>query len=278
MRRNEPSSAPAKAHYVKINGQRNDKLQKLDAITAFADLNWKTCMDGVLEPFLPEPSKEYAAWPDIRDLAPWQISGAQFKRTWPIAESRELLNRRWEALLSYPGSERAEVFQETRDRLVASPPDPRRSSAKFTGIAGLDRRAPVPQIIPYAYRVFDRQWVLYDNRLGDFIRRSLYDTLGQDQIFFSTLMTKRLGTGPSFSATQHLPDMDFFCNRGAADIIPMLAARGPNLTAGLLDALEVHLGVVSVQDLFGYLAGVLGSPHYQEKFAADLTIFNSGGY
>ena len=176
MRQYAPLSAPAKAHYVKINGRHNDKLQALDAITRFADFEWKTCLDGPMDPFLPEPSKEYAAWPDIRDLAPWQISGAQFKRTWPIAESREVLTRRWEALLAYHGDERVEAFQESRDRVTTSPPDPRRRSAKYTGIADLDHHAPVPQIIPYAYRVFDRQWVLYDNRLGDFIRRSLYDT------------------------------------------------------------------------------------------------------
>ena len=277
MRLNEPLPEPAKAHYVKINGHRNDKLRALDAVTGFGDLDWKMCPDGPMDPFLPKPSEEYAAWPDIRDLVPWQISGAQFKRTWPIAESREVLERRWEALLSYHGDERAAAFQETRDRVITSPPpDPKRRSARLTGIDSLNRSAPVPTIIPYAYRVFDRQWALYDNRLGDFIRRSLYDTLGPDQIFFSTLMTKRLGPGSSFAATHYLPDLDFFCNRGAADIIPMMGAHGPNLTIGLLEALEPHLGKVDVHDFFGYLAGVLGSPHYQEKFAADLVVPGPG--
>jgi hypothetical protein len=270
MRRDEPTLTSAKAHYVKINGRRNDKLQALHAVSAFAQLEWKTCLNGQMDPFLPVPSKEYAAWPDIRDLVPWRISGAQFKRTWPIAESRDLLRRRWQALLSYEGTARADAFRETRDRLIASPPDPRRARARFTGIADLDAGAPCPQILPYAYRVLDRQWVLYDDRLGDFIRRRLYNTFGPDQIFFSTLMTKRLGPGPSFAATQHLPDLDFFCNRGAADIIPMLGGHGPNLTVGLLDRLTAFLGEVSAQDLFGYLAGILGSPSYQKKFAADL--------
>jgi Type ISP C-terminal specificity domain len=34
--------------------------------------------------------------------------------------------------------------------------------------------------------------------------------------------------------------------------------------------LKAFLGEISAQDLFGYLAGILGSPSYQEKFAADL--------
>jgi Type ISP C-terminal specificity domain/N-6 DNA Methylase len=270
MRLNSPLDKPAIAHYAKLSGRRNDKLEALDAITAFADLEWKTCLDGPMDPFLPKSSTEYGRWPDIRDLAPWQISGAQFKRTWPIAESRELLERRWKTLLSYIGTARAEAFVETRDRLVATPGDPRRKTMKLTGIAALDSDAPCPEIIPYAYRVLDRQWALYDSRLGDFIRRSLYDGLGPQQVFFSTLMTKGLGPGPSFAATELLPDMDFFCNRGAADIIPMLGPNGPNVTAGLLDALKEHLGDISAEDLFGYLAGILGSPHYQQKFASDL--------
>ena len=52
----------------------------------------------------------------------------------------------------------------------------------------------------------------------------------------------------------------------------MLGARGPNLTIGLLKALEPYLGVITVQNLFGYLSGVLGSPYYQEKFASDLVV------
>lgn len=270
MRLNEPSTSPAAAHHAKIVGRRNDKLAALGAISSFADLDWATCLDGWMDPFLPESSTEYGGWPDIRDLVPWQISGAQFKRTWPISESRELLKRRWEALISLPAGERAEAFVETRDRQVGSPADPRRKTLRLTGIAVLDSDAPCPEIIPYAYRAFDRQWALYDDRLGDFIRRSLYETLGPNQILFSTLMTKRLGAGPSFSATEHMPDMDFFCNRGAADILPMLGPNGPNVTAGLLEKLSGHLGDVGAEDLFGYLAGILGSPHYQRKFASDL--------
>ncbi len=270
IRLNEPSGNAAIAHYTKLGGTRKDKLEALDAVSSFSDLDWQTCLDGRMDPFLPKSSTDYGNWPDIRDLAPWQISGVQFKRTWPIAESPEVLRRRWEALLSFGAKARAEAFVETRDRVVASPADPRRKTLKLTGIDALRSDAPCPEIIPYAYRVLDRQWALYDNRLGDYTRRTLYETLSPQQVFFSTLMTKQLGPGPAFAATDLLPDMDFFCNRGAADIIPMLGPNGPNVTEGLLDALREHLGEVTAEDLFGYLAGILGSPHYQEKFASDL--------
>lgn len=174
--------------------------------------------------------------------------------------------------MSLDAAERSKAFGETRDRKVAAG-DPAKPTKSRTGIAELAEDAPPPGILQYGYRPMDRRFAFYDDRVGGFIRRSLHQTLSNDQVFFSTLMTKRLGAGPAVTATAYLPDMDFFCNRGAADILPLYkdeAAAAPNLTTGLIEALAVELGKVSPEDVFAYLSCVLGSPAYVELFAEDL--------
>ncbi len=45
-------------------------------------------------PFLPAGQGDYFAWPLLADLFPWQHSGVQWKRTWPIGVTADVLRRR----------------------------------------------------------------------------------------------------------------------------------------------------------------------------------------
>ncbi len=105
---------PAKVRYARLEGTREEKLGALDSISSFASIDWEDCPDGWLAPFEPAGKGEYFRWPLLTDLMPWQHSGAQFKRTWPIAAARETLKARWRALLA--AKDRAAAFKETRDR------------------------------------------------------------------------------------------------------------------------------------------------------------------
>jgi hypothetical protein len=212
----------------------------------------------------------------LTDLFPWQHSGAQFKRTWPIAPERALLERRWESLLSAPAVERAELFRETRDRKI------RRAYPALVGgdeqapLAELDAHAPSAAIAPYAYRSLDRQYCIADSRAGDFLRPALWGTLSARQLFLTSQITDVLGDGPAAMATNLVPDMHFFAGRGAKDVVPLWrdnAASNPNIAAGMLDALGHALGVeVSPEDLFAYVYALLGSPTYTGRFAAELAV------
>jgi hypothetical protein len=265
---------PAKIRYALIEGSRSEKLARLNEIGHFEDVAWSDCPSEWMDPLLPVHGEAFSKWPDIRQLFPWQISGAQFKRTWPIAESREILEERWSRLLSMEPSERRTAFGETRDRLAGPTVPGHRGTLRNTGIEALPADAPMPTAVRYAYRALDRRWVLYDERLGDFIRPALAETLSDSQVFFSTLMTKRLGPGPAITATECFPDMDFFCNRGAADIIPLYrdaSAEHPNVTSGILKLLESRYHrKVNAEDLYAYVAAILGSPSYVGRFAENL--------
>lgn len=107
---------PADVHYARVEGTRDTKLRLLGETKRFDDLNWRDCFTGWQNPLLPEGEGDYYSWPLLTDLFPWQHSGVQMKRTWPIGESLDLLESRWRTLLTT--TDRRIAFRQTRDREV----------------------------------------------------------------------------------------------------------------------------------------------------------------
>ncbi|MGD1088342.1 MAG: N-6 DNA methylase [Verrucomicrobiota bacterium] len=103
---NAQPQTPAKVRYSKITGTSDEKNGKLNAVKKFDDLEWRDCFDGWSELFLPCGQGNYYTWPLLTDLFPWQENGVQFKRTWPIGVTSEVLQRRWSKLLVVPPGER----------------------------------------------------------------------------------------------------------------------------------------------------------------------------
>ena len=93
-------------------------------------------------------------------------------------------------------------------------------------------------------------------------------------MFFSSLLTKYLGTGAAIGCSSYIPDMDFFCGRGGKDVIPLYrdaAGTEPNLTAGLLDALGAAYGSTpNAEDLAAYVYALLGGQSYTRRFWNEL--------
>src|SRR5690606_9389967 len=110
------------------------------------------------------------------------------------------------------------------------------------------------------------QYVFRDSRLGDFCRPTVWRSYSDRQIFLISQLSKPLGFGSAVIAASNVPDIDFFCNRGGKDVMPLYRdapAREPNITHGLLELLEQTYGsAVTPEDLIGYIAGVLGHPGY----------------
>ena len=164
---------PAAVRYVRIEGMRDEKLVVLDAITCLSAVAWQGCPADWQAPFRPAGRGAYFDWPLLTDLMPWQHSGAQLKRTWPIAPDVETLEWRWRGLLQ--AEDRSKAFRETRDRNIHSKcPTLFEEDSAEAPIAELPAGAPTPRVERYAYRSFDRQWVLSDTRLGDYLRPDLW--------------------------------------------------------------------------------------------------------
>ncbi len=91
---------PATVRYTRIEGSQTAKLERLSQVQRFADLPWKSCPTDWTAPLLPLTGSPYFDWPLVTDLFPWQENGVQFKRSWPIGETVEVLEQRWQALLT----------------------------------------------------------------------------------------------------------------------------------------------------------------------------------
>ena len=85
---------PAAVRYARIEGTRDEKLAALDAISGFLAVDWQDCPADWQAPFRPAGRGAYFNWPLLTDLMPWQHSGVQLKRTWPIAPDVETLECR----------------------------------------------------------------------------------------------------------------------------------------------------------------------------------------
>ncbi len=270
---NPRKDKPASIHYARIDGTRDQKLAKLRTIGDFNDLSWQACPDDWHAPFRPAGTGDYFDWPLLIDLMPWQHSGVQLKRTWPIASDLDTLKRRWWGLLTH--DDRAEAFKETRDRKVAkSYPALLPSRNRKKPVADLDQSAPMPDACRYAFRSFDRQWLLADNRLGDFMRPALWYAHSDRQVYLTSLLTKPLGTGPAVTATEYIPDLDHFSGRGAKDTIPLyrdMEAKHPNLLPGMLDLLsKTYVSEVDPEDFMAYVYGILAQPEFVKRFHQEL--------
>ncbi len=212
---------PATTRYVRLTGTADEKLARLDGVRGFADLEWQPCLDGWYEPLLPAGSGDYYSWPLLTDVFPWQYSGLQAKRTWPVGPDVETLNRRWRALLG--AMDRGTAMR------ITSPNQLDRSPADLLSGQTLEPLRDVPvgtepiAVVPYTYRSLDRQWLLADARLLDRPRPILWTAHSNQQVYLISLLTGVLGSGPAAIAAANVPDLHHFRGSfGGKDAIPTL--------------------------------------------------------
>ncbi len=265
---------PAKVHYARIEGTRHTKLAALDTISAFASLKWRDCPADWQAPFRPAGKGEYFDWPHLIDLMPWQHSGAQFKRTWPICPDRDTLRTRWQALLH--SKDMPAAFKETRDRKVNREYPPLvQTDERKKPLSQVSKTSPLPSMQRYGYRSFDRQWILADNRLGDFLRPDLWHVHRHQQVYLTSLFSQPLGRGPSLTACAYIPDLDHFRGSyGAKAAFPLFrdaVASEANILPGLLDMLGKALKrKVTPEDFLAYGYGGLAQPAFTSRYAKEL--------
>ncbi|MDH6074723.1 N-6 DNA methylase [Chrysosporum ovalisporum CS-1034] len=274
---NQPQpEVAAKVHFTRIDGTTQEKLAVLDNIHSFKDLQWRECPNNWTDLFLPVSDTDYWNWAKLTDLFPWQNGGLQFKRKWTIGENIAVLHQRWQSLLAArtSGLNQKKLFKETRDRKITKQYKSLEDGTLLPPITNLLPKTPPVQPIRYAYRSFDRQWALLDNRLCDYAKPGLIRSHSDQQVYMTSLLTKVLGHGQSSVITAEIPDLDYFCGRGAKDIIPLwrnYEANQPNITTGVLEVISNILNYnISPQDFFAYCYAILATPKYVKEFWHEL--------
>lgn len=265
---------PARTHYTRVKGKRAAKLEKLESVSSLDDFEFAECPDEWDAPFRPAGEGAYFDWPLLTELMPWQHSGVEAKRTWPIATDEATLRRRWRTLLA--NDDRRSAFKESSDRSING------SYAQLfdfndgeLAIAALAVDAATPPIRRYSFRPFDREFVLADSRLLARTRPQLWSSASAQQVYLASLFNHQLGSGPALTAASEVPDRHMFRGSyGGKDILPLwrdAAATQPNLHPQLLGLLASAYGhPVPAEDFAAYVYAVLAQPAFTARFHDEL--------
>lgn len=270
----EDRQKPARVLYHRLAATtREGKLEELAALTSLKEIPFREAPVEWQAPFFPEAGGEWATWPRLIDLFPWHHSGVQFKRTWPIGPTREILEQRWNVLLQAPPGERPWLFREERDRKVERQYPAVHSPARLPPLSDLKPENPPEAIVRYGYRSFDRAWAIVDGRVCSYPRPPLWHTWGEKQVYLTSLLAGSLGKGPALTTSAYVPDLDHFHNRGGR-VFPLYRdreAQHPNLTQGLLELLEEAYGFqVTAEDFLAYVYALLAQPAFTERFQEEV--------
>jgi hypothetical protein len=269
------SGGDCAVRYVRVGGSREAKFDVLRGLRLTEEIMTVVPGSG-LDVLTPRTQNDYSSWPEISDLFPWIHSGAQLKRTWPIGESRALLERRWSELTSMPVRLRAAAMRATDFRKVSGSYSPLLSDGPaLKPITQLDDDDTPEKIERYGYRSFDRQWVIADARLADRPRPELWRARGPHQIYLTTLTSTKIGRGPALTVSPYVPDLHYFRGSyGAKDVMPVYRDRfghEPNVPHGLLEAIGNAVGgPISIEDLVAYVHAILGTGAFSDMFADEL--------
>jgi len=262
------ADVPAEVRYTKIEGTRKAKLEALSKLKSEKDLKWEMAQCEWQAPFRPKAIGEFAAWPNIIDIFPWQQSGVEVKRTWPISPDVGTLLLRWEDFVS--SQDKAELFKETRDRKITGKYSSiLNHSEELTPLVHAQKNSLISPV-RYAFRSFDRQWIIPDNRLGDYLRPQLWYAHSAKQLYITSLFNHPLGFGQALTCCSEIPDRHHFRGSyGGKDIIPLfLDSKGnkANILPGLLEI----LGNITPEDFAGYVYCLLSHPEYTCRFSDEL--------
>ena len=138
---------PAAVHYTRISGSRDEKLKTLAQVQSFPDLPWRECLAGWTDLFLPTSNKPYWNWPLVTDIFPWQENGVQFKRTWPIGETQEVLINRWAMLVKEIPANKGPMLRETEARKTTSTLHDPFNGNQLTSLSKIEHEKAAPEII-----------------------------------------------------------------------------------------------------------------------------------
>jgi hypothetical protein len=266
----------AKVRYAKIeSATREGKLSQLENILAFAEIPWRDCPDDWQSSFIPVGNGRFFEWPEVSSIFPLALPGAKFHRSWPIGETHEVLSERWRVISNADPDSRASLLHVTSDTNINKTISDLVPGQGLPSIHNITSKDPTPNLIAYGFRSFDRQYSLYDFRLGDRLRPPLNGLTSGTQIYMVTLSSHPLGSGQGMSVSCELPDLHFFRGSfGGKDVVPLYrdaAGTEPNVTAGLLAALgKEHGSVPSAEDLAAYVYALLGGQSYTKRFWNEL--------
>lgn len=261
-------------------GSREAKFKELAAIRLDDD-GWVEAPSELRSPFLAAGAAEWIGYPALEDLFQYNGSGVMTGRTWVIAPDAESLRKRWARLIeeSDPVEKEKLFHPQLRDGKVASRHIRKvvneglgKKNARTVTI--INDKGPSEAPVKYAFRSFDRQWLLADPRVINDVRPVLWRSASQKQVYLTALLAHSPAAGPAVTFAGLMPDLHHFKGSFGGRVFPLwadAAATEPNMPAALLAELSEQYGrLVTGPDLFAYIAAVAASPAYTHQFQKHL--------
>jgi hypothetical protein len=259
-------------------GHRTAKFDELAQLT-LETVGWLECPADWRAAFLPESVGAWSTYPMLMDLFAYNGSGVMPGRTWVIAPDLDSLQKRWKALIDAP-PERKELLFHPHLR-KGGPGDKHIHKVVPRALAGFkpnsksianerdDRVRPVQ----YAFRSFDRQWIIPDSRAINQPNPDLWASHSDHQIYLTALARTSPWSGPAITFTSLIPDLDHYNGRGGR-VFPLWrdqTATISNIQPELLTHLSKKYGLaVSAEDVLAYVAAVAAHPSFTSHFKVEL--------
>ena len=267
-------NVPARLKFIALpKGKRALKFKEL-SLLSLGDSNWRQGAGGWRDSFLPVPEGEWADFPSLEGLFEWSSPGVTPHRVWVIAPDGETLKLRWEKLQKQNNpTEKERFFQPDGGRSIntAVTVDLGKHETRSTIVA--NDREPVVEPCRYAFRSFDRQWILPDHRLLSRARPPLWDQFSERQVFLTALRASSPKNGPAITFTALLPDHDHYKGSFGGRVYPLWrdsSSKLPNVCPELLALLAKTQAGVTAEDVFAYLGAVMAHPAFTARFKNDL--------
>lgn len=267
-------------------GLRDQKFAELSQIT-LDGLGWFDCpldtdcsQSGSRSPFAPGSNGAWSTYPCLQDFFNYNGSGVMPGRTWVIAPDVESLSQRWQTLIKAPISQKDRLFHPHLRK--GKPGDKHSAKVINQPLTGQPQRLvsvanetqPVVQPMEYAYRSFDRQWIIPDNRLINQPNPTIWQWHSDHQIYLTALSRTSPATGPSFTFTALIPDLDHYKGSFGGRVFPLWAdaeARVSNIKPELLDYFSKTFGqAIRPELLLAYLAAVAAHSGFTKRFKTEL--------
>jgi Type ISP C-terminal specificity domain/N-6 DNA Methylase len=272
---NKNRDVPARLRYISLpKGRREKKFESL-ANLSISGVGWRAGSSGWREPFLPEQSGAWATLPSLIDFFVWSTPGVKTHRTWVISPDVVSIERRWNLLRNEKDPiKKEEFFHPDRDRSLnkivkidLGPHHVRPISVTH------DKGAAVPPI-RYAFRSFDRQWIVPDHRLLSMARSQLWDEYSSQQVYLTGLEAHSPENGPAITFSALIPDNHHYKGSFAGRVYPLWRDRDatqPNVKPALLAHLaKIFAQPVKAEDVMAYLAAIMAHPAFTARFKTDL--------
>ena len=275
-------AVPAPVRYVALpEGKREGKFAALTKLL-LGSSDWQLCPAEFRAPFMPEVGGDWKTYPAIDELFAYNGSGVMPGRTWVIAPDTDSLRRRWDALIAAAADEKDVLFHPHQRN--GKPGDKHAGKIVKKGLTGYPPKSSTiakesgPCLGPerYAFRSFDRQWIIPDSRVINQPNPELWAAKSGKQIHLTVLARTRPTSGPAVTLSGLIPDLDHYKGSFGGRVFPLWRdkiATTANLPPTLLGELSKRLKFpVTPEDLIAYIAAVAACPAYTARFQAEMAL------